>query len=63
MINMTYSGMSVTKVIPYKYAKIMVIDVDLVFMEWFCQQLPVPLQNPSVVGELVQLLDVILVRV
>ena len=61
MINMTYSGMSVTKVIPYKYA--MVIDVDLVFMEWFCQQLLVPLQNPSVVGELVQLLDVILVRV
>ena len=63
MINLTYSGMSVTKFIPYKYAKIMVIDVDLIFMEWFCQQLLVPLQNPSVVGELVQLLDVVLVRV
>ena len=52
-----------TKVISDKYVKIMIIDVDLVFMEWFCQQLPVPLQNPSVVGELIQLLDVILVRV
>ena len=56
-------NLSVTKVFPYNCAKIMIIDVDLVFMEWFCQQLPVPLQNPSVVGELVQLLDVILVRV
>ena len=32
-------------------------------MERFCQQLPVPLQNASVVGKLVQLVDVILVRV
>ena len=63
MINLTYSGLYVTKVISDKYVKIMIIDVDLVFMEWFCQQLPVPLQNPSVVGELIQLLDVILVRV
>ena len=32
-------------------------------MERFCEQLPVPLENASVVGKLVQLVDVILVTV
>ena len=36
---------------------------NLIFVERFRQQLSVPLQNAGVVGKLVQLVDVILVRV
>ena len=39
------------------------VCLNLVFMERFCEQLPVPLENASVVCKLVQLVDVILVRV
>ena len=35
----------------------------LILVERFGQQLPVPFQDASVVGKLVQLVDVILVRV
>ena len=35
----------------------------LVFMERFCEQLSVPFQDAGVVGKLVQLVDVILVRI
>ena len=36
------------------------LSCDLVLMERLGQQLPVSLQDPGVVGELVQLLDVVL---